>query len=221
MKTRLLLLFLFVHIFFTQGVYAQCTPFWNEIKTFIKEDSANAPPPNAILFVGSSSFRMWKDVQEAFPAYPIINRGFGGSTLVDVIRYAYDIILPYHPKQILIYCGENDLSASDTVDAADVVMRFKTLYGIIRQNLPNTLVQFVSIKPSPSRSHLMPQMEKANEEIKQFLQKEQRAGFIDVYHSMLNEKGQPKMDIFLDDKLHMNRAGYAIWQKIIQPYLLK
>ena len=143
------------------------------------------------------------------------------ATLIDVIRYAYDIILPYNPKQILIYCGENDFAASDTVAAAHVVQRFKTLYGIIRQNLPNTTVHFVSIKPSPSRSHLMPEMVKANAQIKQFLQKEKLAGFIDVYNPMLNAKGQPKEDIFLDDELHMKPAGYAIWQKVIQPYLLK
>src|SRR5688500_11075975 len=118
MKNRLLTILLFVFLFSTQNIVAQEPPFWGEIRGFIKNDSAHKPPPNAILFVGSSSFRMWQDVQDYFPGYTIINRGFGGSTLVDVISYSYDIILPYNPKQILIYCGENDLASSDTVDAA-------------------------------------------------------------------------------------------------------
>src|SRR5687768_111872 len=82
-------------------------PFYNDILAFKKQDAQQAPPANGILFVGSSSFTRWRDVQEYFPGYPIINRGFGGSTLPDVIRYSYDIILPYKPKQVLIYCGEN------------------------------------------------------------------------------------------------------------------
>ena len=160
-------------------------------------------------------------MSDYFPGYTIINRGFGGSTLVDVIRYAYDVIVPYQPKQVVIYCGENDLAASDTVTAADVVRRFKTLYGIIRQNLPNAAVDFVSMKPSPSRAHLMPKYEVANAQIKTFLQKQKHTGFINVYNIMLDANGRPKAELFLEDQLHMKPAGYKLWQKIIQPYLLK
>src|ERR1700709_1983633 len=92
-------------------------PFWNEIQAFKKNDSAHFPPPNEILFVGSSSFNFWKDVQDYFPGYPIINRGFGGSSLPDVIRYADDIIYPYKPKQVVIYCGENDFAGTDSMSA--------------------------------------------------------------------------------------------------------
>src|SRR6478672_8036417 len=136
----------FVCLIFVSVLSAQttCPAFWSDIVAFRKSDSATPPPQHAILFVGSSSFTKWTDVSDYFPGYTIINRGFGGSTLVDVIRYAYDVILPYQPKQVVIYCGENDLAASDTVTAADVVRRFKTLYGIIRQNLPNAVVDFVS-----------------------------------------------------------------------------
>ena len=89
-------------------------PFYNDIRAFKKQDSIQPPPRHAILFVGSSSFTRWTDVQDYFPKHRIINRGFGGSTLQDVIRYAGDIITAYHPKQVVIYCGENDLAASDT-----------------------------------------------------------------------------------------------------------
>ena len=198
-----------------------CPAFWNDIVAFQQKDSATPPPQHAILFVGSSSFTKWTDVSDYFPGYTIINRGFGGSTLLDVIRYAYDVILPYKPKQVVIYCGENDFAASDTVTAADVVLRFKTLYGIIHQNLPNAVIDFVSMKPSPSREHLLPKFRVANAQIKAFLQTQKHTGFINVYNAMLDANGQPKAGLFLEDQLHMKPDGYQIWQKIIQPYLLK
>src|SRR5436305_12035324 len=93
-----------------QVTKAQNAPaFWPDIASFKKQDAEKPPLQHAILFVGSSSFTKWTDVNGYFPGYEIINRGFGGSTLLDVIRYAYDVILPYHPKQVVIYCGENDL----------------------------------------------------------------------------------------------------------------
>src|SRR5688572_17785994 len=111
-------------------------PFWNDIQSFKKQDSTAFPPQNAILFIGSSSFTMWQDVQKDFPGYTIINRGFGGSTLLDQIRYVRDIVFPYAPKQIIIYCGENDLAASDTVDGNDVAGRFRKLFTLIREKFP-------------------------------------------------------------------------------------
>lgn len=219
MKKYLFLLFSFV--FFSNLYAQQCPAFWNDILAFKKKDSAQFPPKNAILFIGSSSFTNWKDVHDDFPGYTIINRGFGGSSLQDVIRYTYDILLPYQPKQVVIYCGENDLAASSNIQAADVLKRFKTLYGIIRQNLPNTVVHFVSLKPSPSRKHLFGKMQQANKQIRDFLQKEKKAGFINVYNAMLDETGNPKKEIFLKDELHMNASGYAIWKKILLPYLMK
>ena len=95
-------------IIFSIVKFAAAQPFAEEIAAFKKQDKINMPPKNAILFVGSSSFRMWTDVQDAFPGYTIINRGFGGSALPDLIRYTNDIIVPYKPKQIVIYCGDND-----------------------------------------------------------------------------------------------------------------
>lgn len=203
------------------SIFAQNPAFWNDIQAFRKADSAQMPAKKQILFVGSSSFTMWKDVQEYFPDYPILNRGFGGSSLPDLIRYADDVILKYDPKQIVIYCGENDLAAADTVTAATVLQRFTTLFNIIRTRYPRVPVMFVSIKPSPSRAHRMPEMLKANVAIRQFLKKKKRTVFVDVYHEMLNEEAKPRPEIFLKDNLHMNAKGYAIWQKKIKPHLIK
>ncbi|MBL7744071.1 MAG: G-D-S-L family lipolytic protein [Chitinophagaceae bacterium] len=196
-------------------------PYWDEVQAFKKQDSASFPGTGKILFVGSSSFTYWKDVQEYFPAYPIINRGFGGSSLTDVIRYREDVIFKYKPKQVVIYCGENDLAASDTVTVNMVVVRFKQLFSLIRAKFRNVPIAYVSMKPSPSREHLMLKYESANKLIQLFLKGQRNTVFIDVYHKMLNRDGTPLRHIFLEDNLHMNEKGYAIWKKLIQPHLQK
>ena len=220
MRKILIALLLLQLIVFSHEAVAQW-PFQNEIAAFKKADSLSLPPRNALLFVGSSSFRMWWDIQADFPGYTIINRGFGGSTLPDVIRYANDIIIPYQPKQVLIYCGDNDLASSDTVTAGLVAKRFSDLFYKIRTSLPATRISFVSIKPSPSRMHLIDKMKQANTLIETFLKKQENVSYIDVFTPMLGTDQKPKKDIFLEDDLHMNKKGYAIWQKTIQPYLLK
>ena len=114
---------------------AQQRPFWNEIKEFKAADSLHAPPGNAIVFVGSSSFKMWKNLDKAFPNHKVINRGFGGSSLPHVIDYADDIVTPYNPKQVVIYCGDNDFM-NHTVTSEMVVNRFRTLFDILRTKIP-------------------------------------------------------------------------------------
>ena len=200
---------------------AQQPPFYDEIREFKTQDSVQQPPQHAIVFVGSSSFRNWTDVQSYFPDYTIINRGFGGSSLPDVIRYANDIIFPYNPKEIIIYCGENDFVADTTVNADTVFNRFKTLYGMIRTKMKTVPVAFISIKPSPSRRQYWKKMIEANILIRNFLAGQANTSFIDVFNPMLNENSQPKPEIFESDSLHMNAKGYAIWQKAIEPYLIK
>ncbi|WP_188929563.1 GDSL-type esterase/lipase family protein [Puia dinghuensis] len=195
-------------------------PFWNEIAEFKRKDSLHHPPANAILFVGSSSFRKWTNIQADFPGYPIINRGFGGSTLDDVIHYAGDIIYPYRPKQVVIYCGDNDLVQN--ISGKKVYKQFQRLYEMIRKHLGNDVdILYVSIKPSPSRERLMPEMERANDLIRNFMAQRSHAAFVDVYHLMLNAQGHPMDELFLGDKLHMNEKGYKIWQQAILPYLDK
>ena len=219
MKIKAILFFLFwTTVSFAQD---QKPAFWDDIQEFKKKDSVSFPPKDAILFVGSSSFTKWQDVQNYFPSYTIINRGFGGSSLPDLIRYADDVIVPYHPKQIVVYCGENDLAGSDTVTAQLVFYRFKQLYDIIRDHYPKVKVTYISMKPSPSRLQLMPKMLEGNLLIKNFLKKKKKTSFVDVYYSMLEVDGKPIESIFLEDKLHMNASGYTIWQKLIEPHLLK
>lgn len=200
---------------------AQKPPFYDEIQNFKKQDSIEMPPKNSILFVGSSSFRMWSTLKEDFRMHPVVNRAFGGSTLPDLIRYANEMIIPYQPAQVLIYCGDNDLAQSDTVAAQIVADRFQELFSTIRNQLPETAIAFVSIKPSPSRAHLLPKVKAANEMIKNFLQKYPKTAYIDVYSAMVDQQGNPKPELFIDDKLHMNQKGYAIWVEVIGPFLIK
>lgn len=201
---------------------SQAQPYAKEIAAFKKQDSVSFPKTGSILFVGSSSFTMWKDVQDYFPQYPIINRGFGGSTLLDVTRYEADIIFPYKPKQIVMYCGENDIANDSTVTGTMVFDRFKKLYEDIRSNLGNIPIVYVSMKPSPSRWHLRQKQIDGNDRIRKFLRKKKRrAVFVDVWPGMLGIDGKPMDELYIADKLHMNAKGYAIWQKLLEPLLLK
>jgi lysophospholipase L1-like esterase len=194
-------------------------PFRKEIDAFKKKDSVQMPPANSILFVGSSSFTKWTDVQDYFPGYPILNRGFGGSSLPDVIRYVDEVIIRYNPKQIVMYCGENDIAGSDTIKPTTVLQRFQKLFSLIRSKLPKTPIAFVSLKPSVSRWAMEARFVETNKLVKDFLSKQKNTKFINVHNAMLTADGSVMTDIFIADNLNMNAKGYKIWQPIILPYL--
>lgn len=194
-------------------------PFYNEVSRLKQQDSTAFPRPNSILLIGSSSFTMWRDVNDYFPGKQIVNRAFGGSTLLDLIRYRYDVIYPYQPKRIIMYCGENDFASSDTVTVDLVLKRFNIIYTFIRQRFPKVSFVYVSMKPSPSRQHLLEKYQQANTAIAEFLSKQSNTGYVDVYTAMLDSNGMPKEDIFLNDRLHMNAAGYKIWQGLLSKWM--
>lgn len=196
--------------------------FIAEINAFAKADSIQMPAPGGILFVGSSSFTKWKDVNDYFPGFDIINRGFGGSSLPELIQYANETIVKYQPRQIYIYCGENDLASSDIVTPDTVLNRFKTLYAIIRKELGKKVeIVFVSIKPSVSRWNLEKNIMATNALIRSFLTTQHHALFLDIHHAMLLPDGNVMKDIFISDNLHMNAKGYRIWQRIFAPTLMR
>ena len=193
--------------------------FWRDIQNFKTLDQQSAPPDNAILLVGSSSFTKWEDVSEYFPGKTIINRGFGGSRLTDLNYYSEDLLNPYNPKQIIIYCGENDFADDAQLKADIVVDRFKTFYKKIRTKFPNVEVDYISIKYSPSRQNLWPQMKKANKKIAKFMKKEKNAEFIDITKVMNDANGNIRKDLFVEDLLHMTPEGYRLWTKVMNPYM--
>lgn len=223
MKWKLLMIgFCFISNFIFAQDAIKPNPFQPEIDAFAKADKINMPDEGKILFAGSSSFRLWKDVNDYFPGKPILNRGFGGATLLDLIQYSKETIIQYHPKQIFIYCGENDIANNDTVKPKDVFNRFKKLYSILRTQLPaSTPIVFLSLKPSIARWSMHEKMAASNELIKSFIKNQKNIQFLDVYSAMLGADGLPLNDIFIADKLHMNAKGYSIWQKLIAPLLLQ
>jgi len=206
-------------------IFVQCKTtekaFYQDIQNFKKADKSYPPDKDIILFVGSSSFTYWKDVQKDLNNPMILNRGFGGSTLVDLWRYKEDVIFAYQPKQIVIYCGENDIASSEKVSSAEVLKRFKKLYKRIRSTFPEIQIAFISLKPSPSRWKMRDRMKETNHLIRQFAEVENNFVFVDIWDKMLNENGYPKSEIFVADSLHMNKFGYEIWVKALNNVLIK
>jgi len=200
--------------------FAQEKPmFWQDIQNFKKLNLENPPAENAILLVGSSSFTKWTDVANYFPDKTIINRGFGGSRLTDLNDYAEDLLNPYQPKQIIIYCGENDFADNDKLKADVVVERFKIFYKKIRAKFPKIEVDYISIKYSPSREKLWPQMKEANKKIADFMKKQPNAAFIDITKVMQDTNGNVRKDLFVEDMLHMTPEGYRLWTSVMNPYM--
>lgn len=193
--------------------------FWDDIQKFKQLDVASPPKANEILFIGSSSFTNWQDVNDYFPGKGIINRGFGGSSINDLNVFADDLLKPYNPRQIVIYCGENDFSADEKLDPKVAFERYKKFYSTIRKYYPNIQVDYVSIKMSPSRERLWNQFEATNKMIKKFMKREKNASYIDITKVMEDKNGNVRKDIFLEDMLHMKPSGYELWTKKMAPYL--
>ena len=191
---------------------------WEEaIQAFEQMDETDPPPEGAILFAGSSSIRMWSSLAEDFPDARVINRGFGGSQMSDLIHFADRIVTPYAPRLILVYEGDNDIAADKT--AEQVFADYQEFVSLVHDRLPDTRIAFIAIKPSLARRALMDEMRKANELIEEYAGARDRLDYIDIFTPMLGEDGEPLPDIFVDDGLHMNAAGYAIWAEAVRPYL--
>lgn len=204
-----------VHLHGGEASHAQWEP---EIRAFEAQDKANPPPAKPIVFIGSSSIRIWKSLTNDFKGLGILNRGFGGSQLSDSVFFFDRIILPYRPRQVFVYAGDNDLAAGKSPET--VLIEFQALVRKIEDTLPDTKIAFISIKPSPSRWRLAESMRTANRLIAQDIQSDRRVEFIDVFNPMLNSEGLPQEELFLPDKLHMNEKGYALWKSILLPRLL-
>jgi lysophospholipase L1-like esterase len=202
-------------LFFSAIGEAQNPRFWDDIQAFKKQDSIAMPTQYKTLFIGSSSFTKWKTLEQDLPEYAPLNRAFGGSTLLDVIRYREDVINKYNPERIVIYCGENDVASSDTVTGKVVLERFKVLYQHIREKFPKIDVYYVSLKPCPLRWSIRQRMMDGNTQIEAFCKKQKYAYFISIWDQML-ENSEPIPSIFVEDRLHMNAQGYEIWIKEIR-----
>ncbi|MFM7749124.1 MAG: SGNH/GDSL hydrolase family protein [Opitutaceae bacterium] len=186
------------------------------IDKFTAADAANPPPQGAILFAGSSSIVKWTTLKTDFPGKTILNRGFGGSELSDLLHYADRIVIPYAPSRLVIYGGENDLQQGQT--AAAVHATFRGLCEKVHAALPKTRIAFISLKPSPSRVKILPAVIEANRLIAAECARDPRRVFIDIYPAMLGADGQPRRELFVADMLHLNADGYAVWRPLVAPF---
>ena len=188
-----------------------------EIRAFEVTDKTNPPPQNAILFVGSSSIRLWKTLAQDFSEHKVINRGFGGSQVEDSTAFAERIVFPYKPRLVVLYAGDNDIAGGKSPD--QVFADFKTFTQKVHAKQPEMRIAFISIKPSPSRWHLAAKIKAANQLIGDFCRQESGLDYIDVFTPMLGPDGTPRPELFREDKLHLNDKGYALWTSLIKPRL--
>jgi lysophospholipase L1-like esterase len=201
------------------GACTRATPdapaFEPEIRAFEAADRSRPPAPGGVVFVGSSSIKNWTTVAADFPNLPVLNRGFGGSTLADVVHYQDRIVLPYRPHLVVLYAGDNDLAQGRTPE--QVVADYRAFVARLRSALPATRLAYISIKPSPSRRQFMALARETNQRIRAETAKESLTTYVDVFSPMLNAAGQPRPELFVADSLHMTRAGYLLWRSLLQP----
>lgn len=213
------LLFLALFSLCTRLNAQQSIPFANELKQFAHADSVNFPQPSGLLFIGSSSIRLWGDLEKRFPGAPIIKRGVGGSEIWQWVRYYTPyVVLPYKPSKIFVYVGENDLAGGKT--ATFVAEQFMQLCAMIRQQLPAVTIYFMAIKQSPSRAKAYAEVLQTNKIVKEYIAKQTNMGYIDVATPILKPAtALPDSALFKADMLHLNSKGYDKWQVVLQPYI--
>jgi lysophospholipase L1-like esterase len=199
-------------------VFAAPEKWTAAIDKLTQADATNPPPRGAVVFVGSSSIVMWNSLEKDFAGTKVINRGFGGSELADSVFYADRIVIPYRPRTVVLYAGENDLNAGKTPET--VFADFKAFAAKVHAALRDTKIVYIAIKPSPSRWKLKDLFVRTNALIAAECAKDKRRfAFADIYPPMLDAKGQPRPELFVKDMLHMNPAGYAIWTPIVAPLI--
>lgn len=187
------------------------------VQSFEAQDRVRPVDPGGVLFIGSSSIRRWESLAADFPDLPVVNRGFGGSHIIDSVFFADRIIIPYQPETIFLYAGDNDIA--DGKDAATVFRDFRLFAKTVHRALPGAKIVFIAIKPSIKRWHLAPTMKRANDLVRAFAQKNERVDFANIWTPMLDEAGRPKKSLFVNDGLHLNHEGYRVWKEVILPLL--
>jgi lysophospholipase L1-like esterase len=189
-----------------------------EIAAIEKRYMQKAPPKAPIVFVGSSSIRRWEKLTADFPNKPVLNHGFGGSEVFDSVNFAHRLILPFQPKQIVMYAGGNDLNAGKSPER--VFADFQVFVAKVHAELPQTKICYISSAPNPKRWSQIKQVRSLNALIRSFCAEDDRLQYLDVHPAMLAPNGEPKPDIFVEDQLHMNTKGYELWKGLVGPVLM-
>jgi len=186
------------------------------IQRFEEQDEKEPPPKEATLFVGSSSILLWK-LDQYFPGMQVINRGFGGSHISDSVYFADRIVIKHRPKTVVFFAGGNDIAAGKTAET--VADDFRQFVAKVHDELPDTRILVIAIKPSTARWHLVDTIRDANARIEAFTKTVDRVEFVDVFPAMIGNDGTVRADLFVKDGLHLNDKGYALWTSILMPYL--
>jgi len=192
--------------------------FKEAVEIFNRFDLKNSFPKDAILFVGSSSIRLWESAVN-FPGYPVINRGFGGSHISDVIYYIEPLVIKYNPWMIVLYAGDNDIAAAKK--AEQVFGDYKKFVNLVKKELPNAKIIFLPIKPSLDRWKFWDEIKEANGMIRIFTEKDKSLYYVDTATPMLGSEALPDSSLFVEDGLHLNSKGYELWTEILIPVLEK
>jgi lysophospholipase L1-like esterase len=189
--------------------------FEADIQAFEAADRAHPPSPGGVVLVGSSSIKNWTDVGTDFPGVPPLNRGFGGSTMADVVYYMGRIVTPYHPRLVVLYAGDNDMVEGRMPER--VLADYRAFVARLRRALPATRLVFISIKPSPARRAFIDRMRETNRLIRALIARDNLQTYVDVFAPMLDSTGQPRPELFQADSLHLTRAGYLLWRSLLAP----
>jgi lysophospholipase L1-like esterase len=190
-----------------------------DILAFEAADKTNPPPRDAVLFIGSSSIRLWTSLAQAFPGHKVLNRGFGGSELSDSVAFIDRIVTPYKPKLVLLYAGDNDIALGKSPER--IFADFKAFAIKIHAALPDTRIAYIAIKPCPLREKFLDQVKTANHLIQEHTTSDNRLLFVDVFTPMLTKEGRPRADLCLKDRLHPNAQCYELWASLVRPILDK
>jgi lysophospholipase L1-like esterase len=190
-----------------------------DISAYEQMDRTNPPSKDGLLFIGSSTIRLWKTLAEDFPGHHVINRGFGGSEIVDATHFAPRIIFPYHPRMILLRAGGNDLWAGKSPE--QVFADFKEFVTQVHAKLPETEIVFISLSPSIARWKQADKEKAVNSMVQEYTHHAPRVKYIDTWSIPLGTDGQPRAEIFLPDKLHFNAEGYKLLVERVRPHLPK
>lgn len=216
-KKRKILVLFFVPLFFIHSFAQDPLRFEKEVNDLVKSDSL-VSRRKLILFTGSSSIRFYADLEKDFPKQNVLNRGFGGSEMTDLLYYAQPLILNYKPDRIFIYEGDNDINSGKSPE--EILASADQLLTLLRSQLPSKVkIIFISAKPSVARWHLKGKYETFNRQLKAWTSSKKNVFYADVWTPMLKSNGEVRADLFIEDNLHMNRKGYEIWKAVIEKFL--
>ena len=211
---------IFISVCTAQKVHVQAAnKFENEIAAFDKLNQTEKYSDQSILFVGSSSIRLWNTIQDEMAPYPVIQRGFGGSRTPDVIQYMKRIAYPHHFRAMVIFVANDITGSTNDLSPTETMLNFKEMVKIIRTKHRRQPIFIVEITPSQSRWKQWPQIKQTNAMLKDFCEKGKNLVFVQTAKSYLNEKGEPNNELFRDDHLHLNHQGYLVWGKLIKDKL--